>query len=161
MATGELPYQKAVNCAKSQPALPCFLFGACNIVQYPLNFSPAEVGISDKAGFLADRIFKSLLTQLVAVPGGSAVLPYNGFMDQFAGFFVPHQGCFALIGDANGGNLFGFEFGFCNNLLGYRQLGLPYFITVMLNPSRFGIILLEFLLGYGYHGAMVVKDYGT
>ena len=47
----------------------------------------------------------ALCFELLAESGGAAILPDDGVVDGLAGCAVPDDGGFALVGDADGGNV--------------------------------------------------------
>ena len=48
---------------------------------------------------------QAVALHLVAEAGGAAVLPDDGVADRLAGLAVPDDGGFALVGDADGGDV--------------------------------------------------------
>jgi hypothetical protein len=78
-----------------------------------------------------------------------------------ARFFIPNQAGFALVGDADGGNIGGRDAGFAHgsfdNLLGT----LPDFERVVLNPTWFGVDLLVLQLVKRDRRSGVVKEHAA
>ena len=76
----------------------------------------------------------------------AGILPDNRIAVRFSGVFVPNNCSFALVGNAEGSNIFGIDIaefeGVFNNALGAP----PNFFGIVLNPSRLRINLLVFLL---------------
>ena len=76
----------------------------------------------------------------------------------FAGIFIPDNGGFALVGDADGGDISGGESGFLQRLFAGGERGAPDFFRVMFDPAGLREKLLEFLLGGGNYLELVVKN---
>ena len=99
--------------------------------------------------------------QGVTVFGGAAVLPDDGVMDGFAGGTVPDNGSFALVGDADSGDVFRLQAGFGQCFGQHRDLRAPDFLGIVLNPAWFGEVLGERLLCDADGLAVTVKDDGA
>ena len=106
-AAGQLPQQPGVNRAEGQFAAPRPLPGARHVVQQPANLAAREIGVNDQARLARDQVAVAGALELVAEPGGAAVLPDDGVMDGLAGSAVPDDGGLALIGDADGRDVCG------------------------------------------------------
>ena len=78
--------------------------------------------------------------------GGAAVLPDDGAMHRLAGGAVPHHGGFALVGDADGGDVFGGDARFPQRLAAGGDGGGPDVLRLVLDPARRRKMLREFLL---------------
>ena len=59
----------------------------------------------------------------------------NTMIYRLAGFFVPDNGCFTLIGNSDSCDIFGFGVGFCKCFACYRVLCQPDFRRIVLNPA--------------------------
>ena len=73
------------------------------LVEQPAELGGGEVRVEHQAGALADPGFVGLA--LAAEVGGAAVLPDDGPGDGPAGGAVPQHAGFALVGQADGGQL--------------------------------------------------------
>ena len=79
---------------------------AGNIIKNPLDFCCGKVSVNDEAGVSGDVIAQFLvLFNFFAHIGGSSALPNNGVVNGLARCSVPKNGCFALIGDADTGDI--------------------------------------------------------
>jgi hypothetical protein len=85
----------------------------------------------------------------IAKVRGAAVLPDNGIVNRLAGGAVPDDGGFALIGDADAGDILCREAGLRRDRAHRGDHGLPYLLRVMLDPTRRGEYLAQFLLRGG------------
>ena len=106
-AAGQTPQQERIYRSESDFAP----FGARSqsghIVQQPADFRAGEIGVERQAGSGAKEGFVSLTAQLVAQRGGAPVLPHDGIGDRSPGFALPEDRRFALVGDADGGDVGG------------------------------------------------------
>ncbi len=82
-------------------------------------------------------------------------------MNRFAGLAVPQHRGFALIGDADGGDIGAGDPGFLERSLGGGQLCFPDDSGIVLHPAGLGENLGELLLRHGFHAAGTVKDNGA
>ena len=158
LAAGELPDQPGFHSAEQQFAPLCTLSCAGDIFQQPVQLGAGEVGVDHQTGLGPEGVGQALFLQAVAVLTGSAALPDNGMVNGFAGGFIPDNGGFTLIGDADGGNVRCGDIEICHGLLCNLQLGGPDFQSVMLDPTGLGEVLGEFLLGNGTHLARFIKQ---
>src|SRR6202022_583268 len=78
--------------------------------------------------------------------GGAAVLPDDGAMNRLAGDAVPHHCRFALVGDADRGDVLGADAGFLQRLAAGGDGGGPDVLRLVLDPARRRKMLREFLL---------------
>ena len=154
----EFPDQPGVYCAEKQFSL--FRFFSCtfHIVQNPGNFGGRKIGIGNESGLPADDLVKTVLFQLFHHLCSTAALPYNGIVYRFSRDTIPHDSGFALIGNADCGDVPGLCTGHCHGLHGHRQLGRPDFHGIVLHPAGLGINLVELLLGNTADLATFVKQ---
>ena len=82
-------------------------------------------------------------------------------MNGRAGRAVPHDRGFPLVGDADSRDVARRETCFHEYLTRGIELRLPDLQRVVLHPSRLGKDLLEFFLGDGADGAVVIEDDGA
>ena len=75
-----------------------------------------------------------------------------------AGFAVPKNRGFALVGDADGGDIVGGCRGGRDRFFRGGQLACPQFIWIVLDPSGAGINLAEFFLGHGADGSRAIEQ---
>jgi hypothetical protein len=91
--------------------------------------------------------------------GGAAVLPYDGAVDGAPRVPVPDHGGFALVGDADGGDVGTGDPRLLDGGAAGGGCGGPQVARVVLDPAGIGVMLRKFLLrgGDGLH-ACVEKD---
>ena len=99
--------------------------------------------------------------ELSAVVGCASILPNDGIVERFARVAVPHEGGFALIGDAQRGNGVGAKACCLQHFRKGGALTGPDFSWIVFDPTRLGVDLLECLLGSGYDLAGVIEEYGS
>ena len=160
-AVGEIPYEPGINGAEGEFAGPGAGLRAGHMIQYPLQFCRGEIGIHHEAGLAADGRRQTARLEPVARRGGAAVLPDDGVADGFAGGAVPHHGGLALVGDADGGDVFGGEAGLAQRLPGNVQLRGPDFPRIVFHPARTGKNLAKLPLRRRHDAATVVKYDGA
>ena len=152
MAAGEVPDEPGVDGAEGQLALVCAGATAGDVVENPGDLGRGEVGVEDEAGSVGDVVGDAGLLELCAFGGGSAVLPDDGGVDGLAGGAVPHDYSFALVGDADGGEIAGARARLGEDFDGATELRGEDLVSVVLDPAGLGIELLEFVLGNGDDG---------
>ena len=90
---------------------------------------------------------------------GAHILPDDGVGVRGAGVAIPDDGGFALVGNADGGDIGTAEIGagksFADDLLGT----LPDFLGVVLNPAWLGVDLGVLVLGHGDDLAGLIKNH--
>ncbi len=156
-AAGQLPDQIGIDVSKEHFAGFGLPADSRDVLQYPANFQRTEVSRERQAGFSAEEILAKLFRHARHIVGYACVLPDNRVGDGLAGLPVPHHGCFALVGYADGGQIVRPKprllHGFRNDLLG----ALPDFFGIVLHPSRLWEELRVFLLRAGDDPARAIK----
>ena len=156
---GKIPHQKRIDISKQKVACGSSFARAGDIGQYPANFQRAEIGAQRQAGLRAKAVLSALGGESRHVLGHARVLPHDGIGDRLAGFAVPHHRRFALIGDADGRQVFGAQVplrqSFGNHFAGAAQ----NFQRVVFDPARARENLLVFLLGQRDHAGCLVKHH--
>ena len=97
----------------------------------------------------ADIVLPALPFKLFTQRGGAAALPHNGIVDGAAGFLIPYDGGFTLIGDADGGNFFGRYVAFGQYLHHHAVLGRINFHRIVFHIAGLGVVLGELFLSHG------------
>src|SRR6185312_145359 len=97
---------------------------------------------------------------MIAVTRRSPVLPNNGIIHRVAGFAVPYNGGFPLVGDAYGANVFPVNAHFGSSLGGYTGLRRPNFRGIVFHPTRLRKNLRKFFLSDRPYLPFVIKDNG-
>ena len=158
LAAGQLPDQPGFDGAEEQIAGLCLFTGTGNVLQDPAQLGAGEVCVDDQTGLGAEGVGQALFLQAVAVLGSTAALPDDGVADGLAGGLVPDDGGFALVGDADGGDVSSGGADVGHGLLSNFHLDAPDFVGVMLDPAGLGEELGELLLGNGDHLACFIKE---
>ena len=130
------------------------------MVQDPADLGGREVGVGQQAGGGLDVVGEALGHQLVHQAGGAAALPDDGVVNGGAGGFVPDDGGFPLVGDADGRQVGGLDAALGHHLHHDGVLGGPDFHGVVLHPALFGVDLGEFLLADGDDILLLVEQDG-
>ena len=112
--------------------------GIGDIVEQPANLACREIGIDHQPRFLLDHRGVAVVLELVAETGGSPVLPDDGVMNRPAGLPIPEHRGFALVGDADGGDLADVDIRLLEHLLGNAELDPPDLIRIVLDPAGLG-----------------------
>ena len=84
---------------------------------------------------------KAFSAHAIAVFGGAPALPDDCVMNRFAGFAIPEDGRFALIGDADGGDLIGLYVGFSQDYVSGVELRRPDVFGPVFDPAGLGVKL--------------------
>ena len=87
----------------------------------------------------------------------AGIHPNEGVVIGFSGFPVPDHGGFALVGNADGGNIMRLEFGIDAGQRNDFEGIFPDFFGIMFHPAGLGINLLVFFLGHRNDGSLAVK----
>ena len=160
-AFGQLPNQIAVHGPKEQFTPRRTRGRPLHIAQQPMQLSGRKIGIQQKAGLLRDLRLMPFRTQTITKRRRAPILPNNRLMNRRAGFAIPDQGRFALIGDTDGGDLFGCAARLRHHTANNRLHRGPNLLCIMFNPSRLWEILLKFLLARLDRMHVLVKENST
>lgn len=158
LAAGEFPDQPAVDGAEQQFAVARAFAAAFDVVEDPLQFGAGEVRVGDQAGGVADVVFQAIALELLADFGAAAALPDDGVVDRPAGGLVPDHGGFALVGDADGGDLVMVQAGLRQGLDHHRALGGEDFHRVVFDPAGLRVMLGEFALGGAHDVGVAIEN---
>ena len=161
LAAGQPPQQIAIDGAEHQLAALGPRPRAGDVVEDPGHFGAGEIGIDDQAGLGRDRGLVAFALQFGADVGGAAVLPDDGAMHGLAGGAVPHHGGLALVGDADGGDVFGRDASFLQRLAADGDGRGPDVLRLVLDPARGRKMLREFSLRRRGDGNVAAKDNGA
>ena len=158
--TGEAPEEEGIDGAKGQLAAlgPCP--GPRHLVQQPGDLGPGEVGVQQQARALAHQVFGARGAQLLAERCRPAVLPDDRPVDRLAGLAVPDDRGFALVGDADGGDIAHRFAGVFDGAAADRQGVLPDVLDVVLDPAGVWEMLGQFLLGLAEIAALGREENG-
>ncbi len=146
LAAGQPPQQIAVHRAEQQLAAHCALARAGHMIEDPGDFGAGKIGIDDQAGLGRDRGLVAFALEFGADVGGAAVLPDDGAMHGGTSGAIPHHNGFALVGDADRGDVLGADAGLLNRLAAGRNRRGPDVLRLVLDPAGRREMLREFLL---------------
>ena len=145
-AAGQPPQQIAIDGAEHQLAPLGAFAGAGHVIQDPRHLGAGEIGIDDQAGFGGDRRLVAFGFQFGADVGCAAVLPDDGAVHGLSRRAVPHHCGFALVGDADRGDVLCGDVGLLQRLAAGGNGRIPDVLRLMLDPAGCGKMLREFLL---------------
>ena len=143
---GETPEEETVDGPERQGA--AALRG--QRIEQPAQFGGGEIRVGDEPGNAADGVAAPVPRQLVAERGGPPVLPDDGVVQRLSGRAVPDKGGFALVGDADGGDMGGVGAACGAGLAQARRGAAPDVLGVLLHPAGARIDRLD---GAARHGA--------
>ena len=123
--------------------------GARDVLKDPTHFGSGKIGVDDQTRFLLDERHQAVCSHLIADRSGPTVLPNNGMADGFTRLTVPNDSGLALVGDADGGNIFVADGRTANSVSRDTNLACPYFVRIVFDPSRLREKLGKFFLGNG------------
>ena len=155
----EIPDQPAVDSAEGELALVGAFARPWHIVEYPADLGCREIRIDRQTGFFPHDGFEATAFQFIAEIGRAAVLPDDGVVHRAARLAVPHDGRFALVGDADGGDRCAIQSRVRDGFGGDAGLRRPDILRVMFDPTWLRIYLREFLLRYRDDVAGPIKQY--
>src|SRR5439155_18156235 len=116
-----------------------------------------KVSVGNQTGLLSEQRFETTLLEAITHRGGAAVLPHNGIANRPAGAAVPDDGGFALVGNADGGDITRSQLRIRECLRRHARLRRPDFIRIVLDPAGLWEKLREFLLGDGDDISAVIE----
>ncbi len=143
-AAGEAPEQEAVDRAEGEVTALGTGARAGDGIEDPGDLGRGEIGIEQQAGRLAHAIFGAVAAERGADVGGAAVLPDDGAVDGFAGGAVPDDDGFALVGDADAGDVARAHAAGVDRLARGGQDVAPDILRIVLDPAGLRIMLREF-----------------
>ena len=108
------------------------------MIQDPLQLAGGKIGIQRQSGLFRDHRPQAILLQPLHTICRTAALPYDGVVDGAAGFAVPDDDGFALVGNAQHRNILRAHLGAGQRLTQRGKLAHKDFAGVMLHPARLG-----------------------
>ena len=72
-----------------------------------MQLGAGKICIQNKAGFFAEHLGIALHLQQIAIFRSAATLPHDSLINRATGHLIPHDGGFALVGDANASDIGG------------------------------------------------------
>ncbi len=158
---GEIPDEPGIDIAEKQFALFGPVSGAFDMIENPFQFCSRKIGVQHQSCIFPDVILQSRGFQFITDRSGSAALPDNGIIDRFARGFVPDDGGFTLIGNADRCDFFRRNTGGGQHFAGDTALRSPDFHGIMLHPAGLGIDLCEFVLSDFNRNAFPIVNDGS
>src|SRR5690606_1132516 len=122
---------------------------------------PSRHRINQQSGAIHNDGFVAILFKFCAQRRGTPVLPHDGVMDGLAGFSVPDDRGFTLIGDSDTDNLLRVEPGTLQGTPAHCERTVPDLQSIMLDPTILRKILMKFLLSYSDLSSCVIKYDGS
>ena len=118
-------------------------------IEQPGDLAGGKIRIEQQPGLGPDLQLMAAGAQGFAHRGGAPVLPDDGVVDRLAGRPVPDHRRFALVADADAGDVFCGKAGFRHGLAHGGHNRAPDFLRVVLDLARRRIDLAQFLLRAG------------
>src|SRR5258708_3421833 len=104
-AASEAPEQKAVDGAERERAGFGRRARASHMIKQPCDFAGGEIRIEQEPGLACYLALVTGPPQCLAVADGAPILPDDCIVDGFSSAAIPDHRGFALIGDANAGDV--------------------------------------------------------
>ena len=145
-AAGESPDQEAVDRAGPESARRQQLRCSRPVGEEPFDLGGAEVRVETQARPGFDGRSESRSLQLGAAIRRPAALPHDGVPQGGAGLCVPQEYGLPLVGDADGGQIRGFQTCLLESEPAGAELSPPYIFRIVLHPSGLRVVLGEFFL---------------
>ncbi len=160
-AAAQVPYQPAVDGACGQLATFSAGAGAGNVIEQPSQLGGREIGVGQQAGALLQQRRVAVSRELGADARSAPVLPNDGVRQRPAGGALPQHHGFALVGDANGGEIAQLRSGTGQGFGEGGALRGPDVERVMFHPAGLRVVLGELALRAGQHPALQIDDEGA
>ena len=157
-SAGKLPHEPRIHRAKKKIALLGTRPRALYVFQDPPKLGAGKISVDHKARLLPKHFRKPFFLERIAIFTGAAALPHDGGAHRLASMPIPHNGGFALVGDANGRNVGRSRADFLHCLHGHAKLCGPYFTCVVLHPAGLWVKLSELLLGDALYFSLAVEQ---
>lgn len=154
----EVPDEPGVYGSKAQFAAFRAFSGAVDVVEYPADFTSAEIGVGDQAGFFGDLGAVGAGFESAAIIGSAAVLPNDRIVDGFSRAGVPDDGGLSLVCDADGGDFFGAHFGGFERFTNGAELAFPNVLRVVFHPGWFWKVLGKFELAQANFFSLLIEN---
>ena len=133
---GQVPEHPAVRGAEQQLARLGPFAGAVDVAQDPGQLGAGEVGRERQAGLLAEAVGPAVGRQFIADLLRPHVLPDNRVVHRLARALLPHHRGFALVGDADGGDVVPGQAGPGERRAHYFAGVVPDLQRVVFHPAR-------------------------
>src|SRR5260370_21441348 len=159
-STGELPKQPAIHRAEGETACIRQAPGIGHVRENPRNLGCGEIGVNQQTGARLDQLLVTCGFETLAHVRGAPVLPNDSVTNGPSSFAIPHDGCFALVRDADRGYLLRAHLSRAQSLQRYSDLRRCNLLRIVLNPSRLRKDLVELPLRYRTDRAFAIKQDG-
>ncbi len=126
------------------------------VVEHPAHLRAREIGVEQQSGALLDLRLVPVVLHVGAEFRRTPVLPDDGASERFARIPIPGNDRFALVGDADGGDV---ARSLADDLARARQGLFPYLARVVLDPAGFGIMLRQVRLRDRFHPPVGGEDH--
>src|SRR5205085_6357094 len=108
---------------------------ALDVVEYPRDLRPREVGRERQADVRPQTVDALVARELAHQRAGAGVLPDDRVVDRLAGLAVPHDRRLALVGDADRGDVAGLAVGRRHRTADDLARAPPHLLRVVLDPT--------------------------
>ena len=130
------------------------------MIQQEPDLAGGKIRVQLQAGLGADPLFFSSFTQRAAIRFALPGLPDDRRCDRLAALLFPDHRRLTLIGDADGSHLMRGDARAGKHLHHDAGHACPDLASILLHPSRMGIIVRQFLLRHAGDAPMTVKQNG-
>src|SRR5215470_953012 len=146
LAAAQAIDQPGVNGAEGEVARVRLLPRVFHVLQEPGDLRPRKIGVGHQAGLLANDAVEFFPFQLVAHQSRAPALPDDSVVNRLSARAIPDDGRLALVGDADGGDVFGSDAGLRERFARAVELRTPDVFGVVFDPAGPWEDLREFLL---------------
>lgn len=134
---GELPGQEGIHRPREGVARLCGLPQSGDVFEEPRQLRCTKIRHDGQPRLVPETVCAAILVcDVVAHGSAPLVLPHERIVKRTPRLAIPHNDCFALVGDADSGNVRRRELGVAQSSGNARLNGSPYVQGVMLNPRR-------------------------
>ena len=158
LPTGQPPQQEAVDRAEGELAALRAFPRAGHVVEQPGELRAGEIGIEQQARALAYEGLGAVGLEPRAGLGRTTVLPDDGTVNRPAARAIPDDRRFALVGDADRGNVLRGKPGALQRLASGRDGVAPDVFRVVLHPAVGRVVLRQFVPGKRDAAALLIED---
>jgi hypothetical protein len=161
LAAGQTPQQERIDGAEGQMAGGGERASAFDVVEQPGDLGGREIRIEQQAGLGRDGGLVARFLQPAAQVRRAAILPDYGAVNGLGGAPVPEQAGFALVGDADSGDIGCGQPSACEGLACRFHGRAPDVLRVVLDPAGGGVMLGELALRQAQDGEVGAEHDGA
>ena len=147
LAAGQPPQQKTIDRSEGELARLRGGARAFDLIEQPSDLAGGKIRVEQQPGFGGNLRLKAIASPRIAKFRGAPVLPDDGIVNGFAGDAVPQHRGFALIGNADSGDISRGQPGLGHRVAHGGDDGPPDFFRVVLDPARRRENLAQLQLG--------------